>query len=168
MFCRIIQDSKSIYVERNGEPDWEEVLDRAIANLEQATGRSFREKPEEAPPEETPSDPLAQAPEPSEMPFMDGVNHLLSSLDDIEKCRQFYKWITDRAVWKKVNEVPATAAYVKQEMAKAIANRAPDDLSSVRTLTDVQLGRLGWEAEKTQNTLFQRYGKRSRSELGVS
>ena len=78
------------------------------------------------------------------MPFMDGVNHLLSSLDDVEKCRQFYYWITDRAVWKQVNEVPATAAYVKQELAKAIASLAPDDLSTVRTLTDVQLGRLGW------------------------
>jgi len=53
-------------------------------------------------------------------------------------------------------------------LAKAIASLAPNDLSPVRTLTDVQLGRLGWEAEKTQNTLFQRYGKRSRSELSVS
>jgi hypothetical protein len=53
-------------------------------------------------------------------------------------------------------------------LAKAIASLAPNDLSSVRTLTDVQLGRLGWEVEKTQSTLFQRYGKRSRSELSVS
>jgi hypothetical protein len=143
-------------------------MSKAIANLEQATGRSFREKPEEALPEETPSDPLAQAPEPSEMPFMDGVNQMLNGLDDIEKCRQFYYWITDRAVWKQVNEVPETASYVKQELAKAIASLAPDNLSDVRTLTDVQLGRLGWEIEKTQNTLFQRYGKRSRSELSVS
>jgi len=168
MFCRVIQEGKSIYIERQGEPDWEEVLERAIANLEQATGRSFREKPEEAPPEETMPAPLAQVPEPSEIPFMDGVNQMLNSLDDVEKCRQFYHWITDRAVWKQVNEVPATAAYVKQELAKAIASLAPNDLSPVRTLTDVQLGRLGWEAEKTQNTLFQRYGKRSRSELSVS
>ncbi|MBC7972024.1 MAG: hypothetical protein H7Z11_18185, partial [Verrucomicrobia bacterium] len=63
MFCRVIQDSKSIYVERQGEPDWEDVLERAIVNLEQATGRSFREKPEETLPEETTSDPVAQAPD---------------------------------------------------------------------------------------------------------
>ena len=132
------------------------MLERAIANLEQATGRSFREKLEEAPSEETMLDPLAQAPEPSEMPFMDGVNQMLNSLDDVEKCRQFYQWITDRAVWKQVNEVPATAAYVKQELAKAIASLAPNDLSSVRTLTDVLMGSLAWEAKKTQNTLFQR------------
>ena len=44
MFCRVIQDGKSIYIERNSEPDWDEVLERAIANLEQATGRSFREQ----------------------------------------------------------------------------------------------------------------------------
>jgi len=93
---------------------------------------------------------------------------MLNSLDDIEKCRQFYHWITDRAVWKQVNEVPATAAYVKQELAKAIASLAPNDLSTVRTLTDVQLRGMGWEAEKTQSTLFQRYGKRSRSELSVA
>ncbi|MBW4514631.1 MAG: hypothetical protein KME11_05340 [Timaviella obliquedivisa GSE-PSE-MK23-08B] len=167
MFCRMIQEGKSIYVERQGEPNWDDVLERAIANLEHATGRSFREKPEEALLEETPPDPLAQVP-PSEMPLMDRVNHLLKRLDDIEKCRQFYHWITDRAVWKQVNEVPATASSVKQELAKAIANLAPDDLSPVRALTDVQLNRLGWEAEKTQNTLLQRYGKRSRSALGVS
>ena len=144
------------------------MLERAIANLEQATGRSFREKPEEAPPEEMMPDPLAQVPESPEMPFMDGVNQMLNSLDDIEKCRQFYQWITDRVVWKQVNEVPATAAYVKQELAKAIASLAPNDLSTVRTLSDVQLGRLGWDSEKTQSMLFQRYGKRSRSELSVS
>ncbi|MBC7972025.1 MAG: hypothetical protein H7Z11_18190 [Verrucomicrobia bacterium] len=87
------------------------------------------------------------------MLFIDGVNHRLDRLDDIEKCRQIYYWIADRAVWKQVNEVPATASYVKQELAKAIANLAPTDLSPVRTLTDLQLERLGWEAEKTQSTL---------------
>ncbi len=60
------------------------------------------------------------------------------------------------------------AAYIKQELAKAIASLTPDDLSTVQTLTAVQIGRLGWEAEKTQNMLFQRYGKRSQSELSVS
>jgi hypothetical protein len=168
MFCRVIQEGKSIFVERHGEPDWEDILERAIANLEQATGRSFREKLEEVPTEETMSDSLAQAPDLSEIPFMDGVNQMLDSLDDVEKCRQFYHWVTDRAVWKQVNEVPETASYVKQELAKAIVNLAPHDLSTIRTLTDVQLDRLGWEGEKTQNTLFQRYGKRSRSELSVS
>lgn len=62
MFCHVTQEGKSVYIERQGEPDWEDVLDRAIDhNLEQATGRSFREKPGEAPLEETMPDPLAQA-----------------------------------------------------------------------------------------------------------
>lgn len=168
LFCRVIQNGKSIYVERHGEPDWEDILERAIANLEKATGRSFREKPEEILSEETMSDSFAQAPEFSEMPFIEGVHHRLSHLNDLEKCRQFYRWITDRPVWKQVNEVPAMASDVKQELARAIATLAPKDLNAVRALTDIQLERLGWAVEKIQDILFQRYGKRSRSELSVS
>jgi len=167
MFCRMIQEGKSIYVERHGEPDWEDVLERAIANLEQATGRSFREKIEEAPLGETMLDSLAQSPS-SEMPFTERLGHRLDRLDDLEKCRQFYHWIIGKVIWKQVNEVPGLAADVKQKLATAIATLAPQDLSAVRSLSDGQLGRLGWTDEKIENTLFQRYGKRSRSELGVS
>lgn len=115
-----------------------------------------------------PEEALQEEPEPSEVPFMDGVNQMLNSLDSIERCRQFYQWISDRAVWKQVNEVPATASYVKQELAKAIGKFAPDDLSQARMLADIEIGRLGWDSAKTQDTLYARYGKRSRSELAVS
>jgi len=47
------------------------------------------------------------------------ISPLRTNTGLLDKCRQFYHWITDRAVWKQVNEVPETAAYVKQELAKA-------------------------------------------------
>ena len=172
MFCRMIQEGKSIYVERQGEPDWEEILRQAIANLEQATGRSFREKLEESSQEETMPSPLAQAlpseVSVSEIPFVERVNHRLNRLDNLEKCRQFYHWIISKAVWKQVNEVPALAANAKQGLALAIADHAPQGLGTVHILTDGQLERLGWTVERTESILFQRYGKRSRLDLSVS
>lgn len=176
LFCRLFQRGKSLYFDRptNGEPNWDKVLEQAIANLEKATGRSFREKPEDAHQDEA-SEEIEQEPvralealeaqATGELPFMDMVNQGIARLESLAHARDFYGWMTERSVWQQISAIPAAAELTKKRFEQAIARFVPEDISDVKVAIDAEIMRLKWSHEQFEYKLVEWYNVSTRSRL---
>jgi hypothetical protein len=168
LFCKIFQGKKSLYFERNEEPDWDAILEMAIVNLETATGRSFREKTEDPEPQESSTGNFTEAQAIEGIGVMDMFNRQLAATTSIKDCRLFCQWVKTPAVWKQISEVPAAASFAQQKLREAISTHAPADLRDVQMDIAIQVDRLGWDEAQVQQFVKNKYGKGGRSELDAA
>lgn len=185
LFCRVFQNDESIFIPNEEGTDWDDVLQQAIANLEEATGRNFREKEEAEVPEPETSDPIDSPvsssvmpepvsrvrtidQEPSELPIQDAVKIMIDDIDSIEKAYAFYGWLTQEGNWKQVSFLPGVGEGIKRRLAEKIVANTSTDLRAIQSDVKTELDYLNWTPIQIESKLVKKYKKREYTQLSQS
>jgi hypothetical protein len=96
--------------------------------------------------------------------FFGELDRRLKDLDDLEKCRLFYRWAY-QGVLRRLDDFPQDKSSIKSVFIRSLMGFLPTDLAPVRSLIGTQIDRLHWSADEIESFLSQRYLKLSISDL---